>query len=78
MHGPLACPFLKSCQKCDSFFGGKQFAGRIGVKLSHALRMNPRRTWRPSEGSWNVYHTAIRCALSPSRPCGNVTAGVHG
>jgi len=53
-------------------------AAIIGVKSSHALRMNPRRTWRPREGSRNVHNTAIRRAFSPSHPCGSVTAGVHG
>ena len=52
--------------------------GRIGVKTSHALRNNSRRTWRHREGSRNVHNTAIRLALSPSHPCGSVTAGVHG
>src|SRR5713226_6901592 len=50
----------------------------IGAKSSNALRMNARCTWRHREGSQNVYNTAIRRALSPSRPCGRVTAGVHG
>src|SRR5438034_10581628 len=40
--------------------------------------MNSRCTWRHSEGSRNVYNTAIRRALSPLRPCGSVTADVHG
>ena len=50
----------------------------IGVKSSIALRMNSRCYWRPIEGSQNVYNTAIRRALSPLRPCGSVTADVHG
>ena len=52
--------------------------GIIRVKLSAALRSNLRCTWRHREGSRNVHNTAIRRALSPSRPCGRVTAGVHG
>ena len=50
----------------------------IGGKLSHALRSNSRCTWRHSEGSQNVHNTVIRRALSPLRPCGSVTAYVHG
>jgi hypothetical protein len=53
-------------------------AGRTGVQSSHALRMNARRTWRHREGWRNVHNSAIRRARSPSRPCGRVTAGVHG
>jgi len=49
-----------------------------GVKSSNALCMNSRCTWRHREGSRNVYTTAIRRALSPSRSCGSVTADVHG
>ena len=30
------------------------------------------------EGMLNVHNTAIRSTLSPSRTCGNDTAGVHG
>jgi len=30
------------------------------------------------EGLWNGHNTAIRSALSPSRLCGSLTAGVHG
>ena len=30
------------------------------------------------EGAMNVHNTAIRRALSPLRPCGSVTADVHG
>ena len=53
-------------------------AGRIGVKSSHALRSNSRRTWRPREGSWHAHNTAIRHALSLSHPGGSVTAGIYG
>src|SRR5262244_1866305 len=53
-------------------------AGMRGVTSSHALRSSSRRTWRHSEGSRNVHNTAIRRALSPWRPCGSVTADVHG
>jgi hypothetical protein len=35
-------------------------------------------TWRHKEASQNVSNAAIRRALSPSRPCGSVTADVHG
>src|SRR5205823_3328788 len=51
---------------------------RLGVKSSNALRMNSRCTWRHREGSRNVDNTASRRALSPLRPCGSVTADVHG
>jgi hypothetical protein len=51
--------------------------GIIRVKSRNALRINSRRTWRHSEGSRNVHHTAIRRALSPSHPSGSVTAGVQ-
>ena len=44
----------------------------------YALRMKARGTWRPREGSRNGDNTAIRRALSPLRPCGSVTADVHG
>jgi hypothetical protein len=53
-------------------------AGLRRVQSRNALRMNSRRTWRHSEGSRNVHHTASRRALSPSHPSGSVTAGVHG
>src|SRR5438093_2396555 len=55
-----------------------EVTGIIRVKLSAALRIHSRCTWRHREGSRNVHNTAIRRALSPSRPCGSVTAGVHG
>src|SRR5262249_23473906 len=61
-----------------SFLWWQAVAGIIGVKSSHALRRNARRTQRHREGSWNVHHTAIRRARSPSHPCGKVTAGVPG
>ena len=60
------------------FLWWQAVVGIIGVTSSTALRSNSRCTWRHSEGSRNVHHTAIRRALSPSRPCGSVTAGVHG
>jgi hypothetical protein len=50
----------------------------IGVISSNTLRNNSRCTWRPSEGSRHVDNTAIRHAFSPLRPCGSVTADVHG
>ena len=50
----------------------------IGVTSSTTLRNNSRCTWRPSEGARNVSNTAIRRAFSPLRPCGSVTADVHG
>src|SRR5712691_1995553 len=60
------------------FLWWQAVAGMIGVTSSHALRMNSRCTWRHREDSRNVYNTAIRRALSPLRPCGSVTADVHG
>ncbi len=30
------------------------------------------------EGLWNIHHTAISSALSPSHLCGSLKAGVHG
>jgi hypothetical protein len=48
------------------------------VKSGNALRMNSRRPWRHRERARNVHNAAIRRALSPSHPCRNVTAGVHG
>jgi hypothetical protein len=62
----------------SNFFGGKQLRVYEGMKSSHALRINSRRTWRPREGSRNAYNTAIRRALSPSHPCASGTAGVYG
>ena len=53
-------------------------AGIIGVTSSNALRSNSRCTWRPREGSRNVYNTASCRARSPLRPCGSVIADVHG
>src|ERR671924_2295697 len=53
-------------------------AGIIEVTSRHALRINSRCPWRPSEGARNVYHTGIRRARSPLHPCGSVTADVHG
>src|SRR4029453_17455016 len=50
----------------------------IGVTSSNTLRSNSRCTWRHSEGSRHVYNTAIRRAFSLLRPCGSVTADVHG
>src|SRR5215510_10963653 len=50
----------------------------IGLKSSTALRINSRCPWRHREGSRNVDNTALRRALSPLRPCGSVTADVHG
>jgi hypothetical protein len=66
------------CISRRNFCGGKQLRGIIGVKSSTALRMNSWCTWRHREGSRNVDNTAIRRALSPLRPCGRVTADVHG
>src|SRR5712664_1035879 len=48
----------------------------IGGKSSHALRSNSRCPWLHREDVQNVYHTAIRRALSPLRPCESVTADV--
>ncbi len=50
----------------------------IEVQSRHALRIYARCTGRPSEGPRNGYHTAIRRALSPWRPCGSVPADDHG
>src|SRR5262249_38400927 len=50
----------------------------IGVTSSTALRHNARCTWRHSAGARNVYNTATRRAFSLLRPCGSVTADVHG
>ena len=61
-----------------SFLWWQAVAGIIGVKSSNALRSNSRCTWRHREDSRNVHNTAIRRALSPWRPCGSVTADVHG
>jgi hypothetical protein len=52
--------------------------GIIGVTTSNTLRHNSWCTWRPRESSRNGDNTAIRHALSPLRPCGSVTVGVHG
>ena len=61
-----------------SFLWWQVVAGIIRVKLNIVLRINSRCIWRHREGSQNVHNTAIRRALSPSRPCGSVTAGAHG
>ena len=61
-----------------NFFGGKQLRVSLGVKSGNALRMNSRCTWRHREGLQNVHHTSSSRALSPSRLCGSLTAGVHG
>src|SRR5262252_4473226 len=53
-------------------------AAILGVTSSPTLRKNARCTWRHSEGARHVSNTAIRRALSPLRPCGSVTANVHG
>src|SRR5215510_1875790 len=53
-------------------------AAIIGVKSGNALRNNSRCTWRHRADSRNVDNTAICRAFSPLRPCGNVTADVHG
>src|SRR5262245_22433737 len=61
-----------------SFLWRKAVADIIGVKSSHALRNNSRCMWRPRESSQNLFHTAIRRALSLLRLCGSVTADAHG
>ncbi len=61
-----------------SFLWWQAVADIIGVTSSNTLRMNSRCTWRHREGARNVYNTALRRAFSPLRPCGNVTADVHG
>ncbi len=61
-----------------SFLWWQAVRGIIGVTSSTALRSNSRCPWRPREGARNVYHTAIRRALSPWRPCGSVPADVQG
>ena len=70
--------YIPTCMSRRNFFGGKPLRVYEGVKSSHALRSNSRRTWRPREGARNVYNTAIRRALSPWHPCARVTAGVYG
>ena len=60
-----------------SFLWWLAVAGILGGTSSTALRMNLWCTWRHSRGARNVYNTAIRCALSPLRPYGGVTADVH-
>src|SRR5215813_9134563 len=52
-------------------------AAIIEGRSSHTLRNNSRGTGRHSEGARSVYHTAIRHAFSPWRPCGSSTADVH-
>jgi hypothetical protein len=46
-------------------------AGRIGVKSSHALRSNARRTWRHREGAERPPHRPPPCAqpVAPMREC---------
>jgi hypothetical protein len=61
-----------------SFLWWQTVTGILGVTASHTLRRNSRCPWRHREGARNVYNTAIRRALSPSRPCRSVTADVHG
>src|SRR5215813_10837926 len=46
-------------------------------QIEQHVRNNSRGTGRHSEGARNVYHTAIRHAFSPWRPCGSSTADVH-
>jgi hypothetical protein len=77
-HGDMRVPLLNLLYLSTSFLWWQAVAGIIRVTLSTALRSNSWGTWRHREGSRNVHHTAIRRALSPSRPCGSVTAGVHG
>src|SRR5207237_6385801 len=52
--------------------------GMRGGTSSHALRSHARCMWRPSEGARNGDNTASRRARRPLRPCGSVTADVHG
>src|SRR5882762_12030908 len=61
-----------------SFLWWQAVADMRGVTSSNALRMHSRCTWRHREGSRNIDNTAIRHAFSPVRPCGSVTADVHG
>src|SRR5215471_7894548 len=61
-----------------SFLWWQAVADIIGGKASTTLRNNAQCTWRPSEGSRNVYNPTIRGAFSPLRPCGSVTADIHG
>src|SRR5256714_10821214 len=61
-----------------SFLWWQAVAAIIGVTSSNTLRNNSRCTWRHRKSSRNVDNTAIRHAISPLRPCGRVTADVHG
>src|SRR5215831_9575976 len=54
----------------SNFFGGKQLRVYEGVKASHALRNNSRRTWRPREGARNVHNPTLHRAFSPSHHAG--------
>ncbi len=51
--------------------------GTIVVKSSTALRVNSRCTGRHMEDLRNVHNTSLSSALSPSRMCGSIKAGVH-
>jgi hypothetical protein len=51
--------------------------GTIVVKSRNPLRVHSRCTGRHMKGLWNVHNTTISSALSPSRLCGSLQAGVH-
>src|SRR5262245_66434285 len=61
-----------------SFLWWQAVADIPGVKLSHALRSHSRRMWRHREGARHVHNNTSCRARSPSRPCGSITAVVHG
>ena len=61
-----------------SFLWWQAVVDIIGVTSGNALRHNSRCTWRHRAGPRNVSNTALRRARSPWRPCGSVTADVHG
>jgi len=75
---PFVSMILHLLYVSTSFLWWQAVAGIPGVQLSHALRSNARRMWRPREGARHVHHSASCRARSPSRPCGSVTAVVHG
>src|SRR6266568_4749334 len=59
------------------FLWWQAVAGIIGVTSSNALRMNSRCTW-DTERARETSTTPPSAARSPLRPCGSVTADVHG
>src|SRR6266446_5430081 len=75
--GAYTPQFLNLLYASMYFLYRQAFAGTIVVISSDSLRVNSRCMWRHIEALRNVHNTAISSALSPSRMCDSIKAGVH-